>query len=296
MKASSATAAARTEALAYLDDYLDTVESLPLELQRQFTLMQDLDAKAQSIMASVGTKAAEFIDSVQECTPQERIKLLQSLNEMLVESLRQGEEKVALATAAYDVVDRHVRRLDDDLQKYEDEQMIGPGRLGGGANSNSHTNAAQAGGSAAADRKEEAATTTTGSNKKGASANQDAPATKRKKQAHNTPSNANNSNNSSSNAATPNIGTEKRKGASGASGSSTKVAKKASTFTELPIDPNEPLYCYCQQVSYGEMVACDNGDCEIEWFHLSCAGLKAPPKGKWYCRDCSQKPKKPQKK
>lgn len=28
----------------------------------------------------------------------------------------------------------------------------------------------------------------------------------------------------------------------------------------MPIDPNEPLYCYCQQVSYGEMVACDNGD------------------------------------
>lgn len=113
-------------------------------------------------MASVGAKAAEFIDNVQECTPQERIKLLQSLNEMLVESLRQGEEKVALATAAYDVVDRHVRRLDDDLQKYEDEQMIGPGRLGG----SSHANSTQVG-SAAADRKEEAATTTSGSNKKG---------------------------------------------------------------------------------------------------------------------------------
>ena len=55
-------------------------------------------------MAAVGTKANEFIENVQKCTPQERIKLLQSLNEMLVESLRQGEEKVALATAAYDVV------------------------------------------------------------------------------------------------------------------------------------------------------------------------------------------------
>lgn len=57
-----------------------------------------------AIMASVGVKAAEFIYNVENCTPQERIKLLQSLNEMLVDSLRQGEEKVALATAAYDVV------------------------------------------------------------------------------------------------------------------------------------------------------------------------------------------------
>lgn len=25
-------------------------------------------------------------------------------------------------------------------------------------------------------------------------------------------------------------------------------------------DPNEPRYCLCNQVSYGEMVACDNED------------------------------------
>lgn len=28
--------------------------------------------------------------------------------------------------------------------------------------------------------------------------------------------------------------------------------------SDLPIDPNEPVYCYCQQVSFGEMLACDN--------------------------------------
>jgi hypothetical protein len=27
---------------------------------------------------------------------------------------------------------------------------------------------------------------------------------------------------------------------------------------DLPVDPNEPTYCYCGQVSYGEMIACDN--------------------------------------
>lgn len=26
---------------------------------------------------------------------------------------------------------------------------------------------------------------------------------------------------------------------------------------ELEIDPNEPKYCYCNQVSFGDMVACD---------------------------------------
>ncbi|GLT56384.1 hypothetical protein SLA2020_294270 [Shorea laevis] len=56
---------------------------------------------------------------------------------------------------------------------------------------------------------------------------------------------------------------------------------------DLPVDPNEPTYCFCNQVSFGEMVACDNPDCKIEWFHFGCVGLKEQPKGKWYCSDCA---------
>ncbi|PPR82173.1 hypothetical protein GOBAR_AA38541 [Gossypium barbadense] len=55
----------------------------------------------------------------------------------------------------------------------------------------------------------------------------------------------------------------------------------------LPVDPNEPTYCLCNQVSYGEMVACDNPNCKIEWFHFGCVGLKEQPRGKWYCPDCA---------
>jgi myosin heavy subunit len=55
---------------------------------------------------------------------------------------------------------------------------------------------------------------------------------------------------------------------------------------DMPIDPNEPRYCYCQNVSYGQMVACESGDCPYEWFHFECVGLTEPPKGEWICPDC----------
>ncbi|KAI9275538.1 hypothetical protein BDA99DRAFT_495744 [Phascolomyces articulosus] len=48
----------------------------------------------------------------------------------------------------------------------------------------------------------------------------------------------------------------------------------------------EPLYCYCRQVSFGEMVGCDGEHCPYEWFHMECVGLTAPPKGSWYCDEC----------
>lgn len=54
----------------------------------------------------------------------------------------------------------------------------------------------------------------------------------------------------------------------------------------------EPTYCYCNQVSFGEMVGCDGDDCKREWFHLPCIGFKNPPKGKWYCDDCLNKSRK----
>ena len=40
----------------------------------------------------------------------------------------------------------------------------------------------------------------------------------------------------------------------------------ASDVLDMPVDPNEPTYCICQQVSYGEMIGCDNPD--VSFHHL----------------------------
>lgn len=52
------------------------------------------------------------------------------------------------------------------------------------------------------------------------------------------------------------------------------------------VDPSEPVYCFCRRVYFGDMIGCDNDDCEIEWFHFECVGLTAQPAGKWYCPEC----------
>ncbi|KAB5580029.1 inhibitor of growth proteins N-terminal histone-binding-domain-containing protein [Coniochaeta sp. 2T2.1] len=57
---------------------------------------------------------------------------------------------------------------------------------------------------------------------------------------------------------------------------------------------DDKKYCICQNVSYGDMVACDNEDCPFEWFHWSCVGLKSEPNGTWYCPVCTEKKKKQQ--
>lgn len=60
-----------------------------------------------------------------------------------------------------------------------------------------------------------------------------------------------------------------------------------SDVLDMPVDPNEPTYCLCHQVSYGEMIGCDNPDVRacmwwkwgrngvemsLAWKVLSCLG------------------------
>lgn len=69
-------------------------------------------------------------------------------------------------------------------------------------------------------------------------------------------------------------------------------------FSSMNDNENEDqnLYCFCQRVSFGEMVACDGPNCKYEWFHYECVNLKEPPKGTWYCPDCQQEMAKKNKK
>ena len=71
-----------------------------------------------------------------------------------------------------------------------------------------------------------------------------------------------------------------------------KTKDRVQSPINVPIDPDEPTYCLCNQVSYGEMVGCDHKDCPYEWFHFGCVGLTNKPKGKWYCPHCIQEMKK----
>ena len=64
------------------------------------------------------------------------------------------------------------------------------------------------------------------------------------------------------------------------------------------VDEDEPTYCVCKRISFGEwalnvngsgyllmccgitgeMICCDYSWCAIEWFIFSCVGLKVKPK------------------
>jgi inhibitor of growth protein 3 len=73
--------------------------------------------------------------------------------------------------------------------------------------------------------------------------------------------------------------------------SSRTIIKDEDDVMEVDDDEagDDRKYCSCQNVSFGNMVACDNDECPYEWFHWGCVGLKSEPNGTWYCPECSEK-------
>ena len=41
------------------------------------------------------------------------------------------------------------------------------------------------------------------------------------------------------------------------------IIKPLNVDIDMPVDPHEPTYCFCNRVSFGEMVGCDNSDVSI---------------------------------
>lgn len=68
-------------------------------------------------------------------------------------------------------------------------------------------------------------------------------------------------------------------------GNQSNAANNNNHGMEFPIE-SEPIYCICSEISYGQMICCDNDSCKIEWFHFECVKLNSKPKGKWYCPHC----------
>ncbi|KAJ2307010.1 hypothetical protein IWW55_001175, partial [Coemansia sp. RSA 2706] len=97
-----------------------------MELQRQFTLMRELDALSQDIQEQMKKSTSEFIANPPSKDDPQHTEYLRNFVQLFSTVLKHGEEKVALATQTYDLVDKHIRKLDDDLARFEERQLTMP--------------------------------------------------------------------------------------------------------------------------------------------------------------------------
>ncbi|XP_021093284.1 inhibitor of growth protein 3 isoform X2 [Heterocephalus glaber] len=367
--------------MLYLEDYLEMIEQLPMDLRDRFTEMREMDLQVQNAMDQLEQRVSEFFMNAKKNKPEWREEQMASIKKDYYKALEDADEKVQLANQIYDLVDRHLRKLDQELAKFKMEleadnagiteilerrslELDTPSQPVNNHHAHSHTpvescrnnnSTASSNNAYNVNSSQPLASYNIGSLSSGSGAGaitmaaaQAVQATAQMKEGRRTSSLKasyeafkNNdfqlgkefsmpregagyssssalmttlTQNASSSAADSRSGRKSKNNnksssqqsssssssssLSSCSSSSTVVQEISQQTTVVPesdsnsqvdwtYDPNEPRYCICNQVSYGEMVGCDNQDCPIEWFHYGCVGLTEAPKGKWYCPQCT---------
>lgn len=404
--------------MLYLEDYLEMIEQLPMDLRDRFTEMREMDLQVQNAMDQLEQRVNEFFTNAKKNKPEWREEQMEIIKKDYYKALEDADEKVQLANQIYDLVDRHLRKLDQELAKFKMEleadnagiteilerrslEMDSPSQPvnnhhvhshttvekrkystpahhttehvpekkfkseallstltsdaskestpGCRVNSTSSTNnvysvnssqslssynlrplpAGPATGAGAITNAAAQAVLATAQMKEGRrtssmkatyeavknndflsrdfALSRDASAYTSSALANTLTQPLTSSNNSDSRTGRKTKGNTKSSNHQSSSSSSSSSLSSCSSSSALAhelvqttvtetdtnsqvdwtYDPNEPRYCICNQVSYGEMVGCDNQDCPIEWFHYGCVGLTEAPKGKWYCPQCT---------
>ncbi|XP_004695856.2 PREDICTED: inhibitor of growth protein 1, partial [Condylura cristata] len=188
-------------------------------------------------------------------------RLLHCIQRALIRSQELGDEKIQIVSQMVELVENRARQVDSHAELFE-----------------AHPEAGEPAGHSGRAGQEKA--------KGEAGLPAEKPNNKRSRRQRNHENRENAASNHDHEDAAAGTPREKKAKASKKKKRAKAKAEREASPADLPIDPNEPTYCLCDQVSYGEMIGCDNDECPIEWFHFSCVGLNHKPKGKWYCPKC----------
>ncbi|KAJ8008021.1 hypothetical protein DPEC_G00100410 [Dallia pectoralis] len=257
--------AEKSQLVTYVEDYLECVESLPLDIQRNVSLLREIDSKYQEVLKEVDD-VYERYKTEQDAAQRKRLQI--QLQRALISSQELGDEKIHVVTQMTELVENRSRQMDthslclqEPAEPGERERLVAERRASTVQEPAVSTPAERS--SARRPRRQRNSESRDSTHIPGNGAVPDDPADELPVQPR-----------------------EKRsKSAKKKKNRKAKQERDASPV-EFPIDPNEPTYCLCEQVSYGEMIGCDNDACPIEWFHFSCVGLTYKPKGKWFCPKC----------
>ncbi|KAK3736156.1 hypothetical protein QZH41_015549 [Actinostola sp. cb2023] len=250
-----------THATSSLENFLEFTESLPDDMQRSMSQMRELDLQYQDRLKEIDRLLNSY--SREKDSSLKRKYLIQ-IQRRLVKSQEYGDEKLQLVGHMMDLVDNKSRQVEIDMENldtYRSDDTPAPIIL-------KHDSPAGNRFSLIISVHEEHAPIVKPTEK-----------TKRNRRQRNHDKQDSETGGGSSGGG----GGENHKPVKKKAKVSRKKAKnQSSPQADIPIDPNEPTYCLCKQVSFGEMIGCDNDECPIEWFHFQCVGLTTKPKGKWY--------------
>ncbi|XP_046670011.1 inhibitor of growth protein 1 [Homalodisca vitripennis] len=275
----------------YVQNYLDSLDNLPEDVSRQLSRMRELDVTYQAFLKDIDHQ--KDIILVKDPESHVRKRAIVRLQQTLIQAQEVGDEKLQIAQQICDLIENKARQLEldfkilDPLKSFSKEadsldnnikESAGQGREVQGVTQTGvpvvSLRDANSGGERQSKRSRRSRQET--------SLIESAPSEPTPPPEPITPLPRSNATAAAHKKSTTSTGKKKKRKAR----QTQQREESPPREEELAIDPDEPTYCLCDQISYGEMILCDNDLCPIEWFHFSCVALATKPKGKWFCPKC----------
>lgn len=108
-----------------MEDYLEMIEHLPQELRDRFTDMREMDLSVQNSMDSLEKRVKVFFSNTKRMKQMEKDDEYSVIRKDYYKTLEDADEKVQLANQMYELVERYLRRLDQELHKFKMELEAG---------------------------------------------------------------------------------------------------------------------------------------------------------------------------
>lgn len=83
--------------------------------------MRDLDTRAQGLMKDIDKLADDYLKNMKKESMEKKKEQLGHIQSLFNKAKEYGDDKVQLAIQTYELVDKHIRRLDSDLARFEAE-------------------------------------------------------------------------------------------------------------------------------------------------------------------------------
>lgn len=282
-----------------LNDLVDVLEEVPIEITKYLTLLHEIDAKCIHILPQLNNSIDQLFDVARDRPT--TVSLNNDINPLLEELMPSLEEKMHVSAILAEIVDKLNKRLElayeVTIRNEEIPHIIRLGRDNHPAMHlhyelvhsilNPHQNKIKSTQSAKSESRREAMLAA----KKNETITTPASASASTNDTTTNNTDGNKRTNTTTTQQSNNVVRKRRKKTTTTTTTTKVETTKAEPTTQTPRvnEYGEPVYCYCNQVAYGEMVGCDGENCELEWFHLPCIGLTTLPKGKWYCDTCKAK-------
>lgn len=80
------------------------MDNLPIELQRNFTLMRDLDTRAQELMKQIDKLGDDYLNNIKIYSTEKKKEHMNEIQKLFNKAKEYGDDKVQLAIQTYELV------------------------------------------------------------------------------------------------------------------------------------------------------------------------------------------------